>query len=168
MIVLVYSFTDIEARDGCCLSLEFDCVFVDVLVVAGSLCCVAVWYWGEEFFMLAVDSWRFRNMKFMRKCFFIKIFVMRRKMRKNDIEESELNGLIRTYSTVLQDQTRFEKFNKKQWKNDEKIGKNTDQVAEHNVLNYTNTKNDSRVNWIGNNKKKIRWFKSFQAILIGR
>ena len=64
--------------------------------------------------MLAVDSWRFRNMKFMRKFFFSKIFVTRRKMRKNDIEEGELNGLIRTYSTVLQDQTRFEKFNEKQ------------------------------------------------------
>ena len=47
------------------------------------------------------------------KILFSKIFVMRRKMRKNDIEESELNGLIRTYSTVLQDQTRFEKFNEK-------------------------------------------------------
>ena len=67
----------------------------------------------EEFFMLAVDSWRFRNMKFMREFFFSKIFVKRRKMRKNDIEESELSGLIRTYSTVLQDQTRFEKFNEK-------------------------------------------------------
>ena len=64
--------------------------------------------------MLAVDSWRFRNMKFMRKFFFSKIFVKRRKMRKNDIEESELNGLIHTYSTVLKDQTRFEKFNEKQ------------------------------------------------------
>ena len=59
--------------------------------------------------MLAVDSWRFRNMKFI----FSKIFVKRRKMRKNDIEESELNGLIRTYVTVLQDQTGYEKFNKK-------------------------------------------------------
>ncbi len=48
------------------------------------------------------------------KILFSKIFVTRRKMRKNDIEESELNGLIRTYSTVLQDQTRFEKFNEKQ------------------------------------------------------
>jgi hypothetical protein len=48
------------------------------------------------------------------KILFSKIFVMRRKMRKNDIEESEPNGLIRTYSTVLQDETRFEKFNEKQ------------------------------------------------------
>ena len=67
----------------------------------------------EEFFMLAVDSWHFRNMKFMRKFFFSKIFVKRRKKRKNDIEESELNGLIRTYVTVLQDQTGYKKFNKK-------------------------------------------------------
>ncbi len=67
----------------------------------------------KKFFMLAVDSWRFRNMKFMRKFFFSKFFVKRRKMRKNDIEESELNGLIRTYVTVLQDHTGYEKFNKK-------------------------------------------------------
>ena len=67
----------------------------------------------EEFFMLAVDSWRFRNMKFMRKFFFSNIFVKRRKMRKNDIEESELNGLIRTYVMVLQDHKGYENFNKK-------------------------------------------------------
>ncbi len=47
------------------------------------------------------------------KILFSKIFVMRRKMRKNDIEESELNGLLRTYVTVLQDQTGYEKVNKK-------------------------------------------------------
>ena len=47
------------------------------------------------------------------KILFSKIFVMRRKMRKNDIEESELNGLVRTYVTVLQDVTGYEKFNKK-------------------------------------------------------
>ena len=70
--------------------------------------------------MLAVDSWRFRNMKFMRKFFFSKIFVKRRKMRKNDIEESELNGLIRTYSMVLQDQTGFEKLARKDEKSTRK------------------------------------------------
>ena len=63
----------------------------------------------RRIFMLAVDSWRFRNMKFMRKFFFSKIFLKRRKMRKNDIKESELNGLICTYVTVLQDQTGYEK-----------------------------------------------------------
>ncbi len=80
------------------------------------------------------------------KILFSKIFVMRRKMRKNDIEESEPNGLIRTYVMVLQEKTGYEKLNKKRLKIKEKIGKNMDQVAEHNVLNYTNTKNDSRVN----------------------
>ena len=42
--------------------------------------------------MLAVDSWHFRNMTFMRKFIFSKKIVQRRKMRKNDIKESELNG----------------------------------------------------------------------------
>ena len=161
MIVAVISFMVIEARDGCCLLASLWMCWRLWLVDAE-------WLVGRRIFY--VGSWQLALQKneIYEKILFSKIFVTRRKMRKNDIEESEPNGLIRTYSTVFQDQTRFEKFNEKQWKNDEKIGKNTDQVAEHNVLNYTNTKNDSRVNCIGNNKKKIRKFKYFQANLIGQ